>query len=203
MIDVLQKFLEKPKIYGFVQNILAGRRVFKTIRNAIRENLNDVKYKKILDVGCGTGILRDIFKGEYHGIDINPDYIREASRTLKGKFSVGDATRIRYQSSSFDLVFTFGVLHHLDAQQRTAMLNEMLRVCKKNGACLIMDGLIPSNRLNVPGYFLAKMDRGKFKVRKKAFEVMIRSVFQKIKNTDFHIYKVFPYEYCIALIKKS
>lgn len=203
MLKILYKMLENPKVYDLSQKLLGGDRVFRVIKEAIAVQLSDISYNNVLDVGCGTGLFMDCFKGKYTGIDINQEYIRRAEAKGKGLFLVADATVLPFESETFDLIFTIGLLHHLDMQDRKKMLDEMKRVCKTNGYIFIVDGLVPSNRLNVIGYILAKLDRGRFKMRAEEFKKMIETSYSQHAMFNFRFYYVFPYEVAVLLIKKD
>ena len=64
--------------------------------------------KSYLDVGCGTGFLRDHLKdADYLGVDLNPNYIAAAQHRRGDCFQVGDALHLdaigrlrRFRSSS-------------------------------------------------------------------------------------------------------
>lgn len=203
MLKTAYKTLENPAIYNIVQKLLGVDRVYRKLRETIAEQLKGIIYNKVLDVGCGTGLFTDCFKGEYTGIDINEEYIKKARAYKKGTFKTGDATALQFEDETFDLVFTLGVLHHLDAGSREKMLKEMRRVCKTGGHILIVDGLVPSNRLNIIGYVLAKLDRGPFKMRLSEFKKMLTALYSEGNiNIAFNSLTVFPHEYVVTLIKK-
>jgi ubiquinone/menaquinone biosynthesis C-methylase UbiE len=203
MLKILYKMLEDPKVYDLSQKLLGGDRVFRTIKEAIAVHLSGISYNNVLDVGCGTGLFMDCFKGKYTGIDINQEYIRRAEAKGKGVFLVADATVLPFVSETFDLIFTLGLLHHLDTQDRKKMLDEMKRICKTDGYIFIMDGLVPSNRLNVIGYILAKLDRGRFKMKIKEFKEMIETSYSQNTVFCFRCYHLFPYEFAVLLLKKN
>lgn len=202
MLKILYKALENPAVYGITQKLLGGGRVYKLLRETIGAQLKDISYNEVLDVGCGTGLFTDCFKGEYTGIDINEGYIKKARADKKGTFKTGDATALQFEDETFDLVFTLGVLHHLNAGSREKMLKEMRRVCKSGGHILIVDGLVPSNRLNVIGYALAKLDRGPFKTRHEKFREMIHRTYNNARETIYTSIKVFPHEYISVFLQR-
>lgn len=82
---------------------------------------------KILDLGCGSGIVgkkfRDYFKSEIIGIDIKD------KRLEKIPFQLFDGKRIPFPENFFDVVLINYVLHH--AQNPTALLKEAKRVSKR------------------------------------------------------------------------
>lgn len=203
MLASLHKVLENPRIYNLVQKLLAGERVNRVIKEAVALHLHNICYNNVLDVGCGTGLFADCFKGEYTGIDISQKYIKIAQSKREGVFLVDDATSLRFGSETFDLVFSLGVLHHLDKQNREKMLHEMWRVCKVGGVILIIDGLVPSNRLNIVGYILAKIDRGRYKVRFDLFRKMIENTYRFAQGIAFTNLNCFPYELAFVTIHKE
>lgn len=201
MLRPLYKILENPAAYDLVQKLLGGDRVLSSIRKAVSGQLENMRYNNVLDVGCGTGLFSDCFKGKYTGVDINKEYIKDAAAKRKGVFKVADATALPFKSGAFDLVFTLGVLHHLDEELRMKMLLEMQRICKKGGHMLIVDGLVPSNSLNLIGYALARLDRGRYKLRLGKFKDMLANAYSGA-GTTYEIVKVFPYELVVAVVQR-
>lgn len=90
------------------------------------------KKNKILDIGSGTGIiLKDLYKyGDVIGIDTSKKSIELCkSRNLNCRY--GNAESLPFKDESFDIVTAFGVIEHVDDDQK--VLNEITRVLKKNG----------------------------------------------------------------------
>jgi len=75
----------------------------------------------------------------------------------------------------------------------------MWRVCKKNGHILIIDGLVATNIL---GYILAKLDRGRYKMKYNKFKEMIGGVYRGKTAFSFKKYQPYPYEFAVVLVKK-
>ena len=120
-----------------------------------------------------------------------------------GTFLVADATSLPFGPESYDVVFTVGVLHHLDNKNRGMMLSEMERVLRPGGHILIVDGIVPSNKLNLVGYALAKLDRGRYKMRIERFQNMIRTAYPLPFSIKIRQYRAFPLEFCVAVISKD
>ena len=107
----------------------------------------------ILDVGTGEGKFAaylalqgyDVLTGEpssdtshYAG----QDWARNAEKVgvrEKIRFEAFDAGKMPFQSATFDAVFFFGVLHHVDEAARTAVVKEALRVSKGPGAVVFFE----------------------------------------------------------------
>jgi len=110
------------------------------------------KWPSILDVGCGTGI--NLLAAAHYlapaqllcGIDISPGMV-ETARTkataagIPAHFVVGDAERLPYPDSTFDLVICNSVLHWFD--DRLAAVREMARVLKPGGQVVMICAASP------------------------------------------------------------
>lgn len=100
--------------------------------------------KRLLEVGFGTGTdLLQFARGGAHvtGIDLTPRSIEIARRRfdvfgLTGEFAVGDGESLSFPDSSFDVVYSFGVLHHTPDTARA--VHEIHRVLKPGGKAIVM-----------------------------------------------------------------
>jgi SAM-dependent methyltransferase len=93
-----------------------------------------------LDAGCGTGralgALRAAVgpRGRVIGADITPEMVTEAARAGRDRLALlieADAVRLPVRSSTLDVVFAAGLLHHLP--DPAAGLREFARVCRPGG----------------------------------------------------------------------
>ena len=90
--------------------------------------------ERILDVGCGTGILylhlpKEI-KKHYLGIDPTNEFIDLCKeRYPDGKWLVDDATKLNFFDDSFYIVNTTNVLQHIEDWEKAA--KELVRVSKR------------------------------------------------------------------------
>jgi ubiquinone/menaquinone biosynthesis C-methylase UbiE len=99
----------------------------------------------VLDVGCGTGslslILND-FGYKVTAIDISSNMLKVARKKAKNtkiEFKQQTVTKILYPKNSFDVVFMFLTLHHLDVKEKKDALKEIYRVLKPNGKFILVD----------------------------------------------------------------
>lgn len=100
--------------------------------------------KRVLEIGCGTGTdLLQFARGgaRVTGLDLTPRSIeiarsRFAVYGCAGEFAIGDAENLAFPDESFDLVYSFGVLHHSPDTKRA--INEARRVLKRGGRAIVM-----------------------------------------------------------------
>ena len=100
--------------------------------------------KQLLEVGFGTGTdLLQFARGGalVTGVDLTPRSIEIARRRfevygLPGEFLVGDGENLSFPDASFDVVYSFGVLHHTPDTERA--LGEIHRVLKPGGKAIVM-----------------------------------------------------------------
>ena len=99
---------------------------------------------KLLEIGCGMGTdLLQLARRNLQvtGIDLTEDGIALAKKRfeiyeLPAELKVDDAENLSFEDNSFDVVYSFGVLHHTPDTQKS--IDEVLRVLKPGGLAVIM-----------------------------------------------------------------
>lgn len=89
-------------------------RVDKVLRGLIAR----VGAKRLLDLGCGTGFVIDLVRGqleEIHGVDVTQAMLDQVDRSGPAKITLtcGDAATFDPGPTPFDMVSSYSVLHHL------------------------------------------------------------------------------------------
>lgn len=101
--------------------------------------LGNVRGKRVLDLGCGTGIisLKLRKKGaKVSGIDLSPEMLKIAKTYAKNiDFKLGSAERLPYDSENFDIVVSVLVFDYVKNLGKA--LNEVWRVLKLNGYFIV------------------------------------------------------------------
>lgn len=90
----------------------------------------------ILEVGCNTGMqlinLQAMGFANLNGIELQPYAVEKSKEITKGiNIIQGSAFDIPFDDDSFDLVFTSGVLIHINPNNLSGVFKEMYRVSKR------------------------------------------------------------------------
>ena len=116
--------------------------------NRAEKLLSLVKIKEkqnLLEVGCGNGVVSKHIARKYllnvTGVDVDPEQVQLAQGGVGDMpnicFLEVDATNLPFQDNEFDIILSFGVMHHisnwLDA------LGEIRRVLKPEGYFIYAD----------------------------------------------------------------
>ncbi len=99
---------------------------------------------RVLEIGVGLGADHQRFAeagADLCGIDLTPRAIEHTRRRLalfglKYRLAVGDAEALPFPNEQFDLVYSWGVLHHTPDTPRA--IAEVWRVLKPGGCARIM-----------------------------------------------------------------
>lgn len=101
-----------------------------------KEFLGDLGIKNILEVGCNIGnqlvlLQKQGFKNLY-GIEIFDEAVEEAKKRTKNiNIIQGSAFDLPFKDEYFDLVYTAGVLIHINPKDLKKFMSEIYRVSKK------------------------------------------------------------------------
>lgn len=98
------------------------------------------KDKKVLDLGCGTGILSSMLTKSFRlvGVDISTDLLNIAKGRHKLQSLIrGDAEFLPLRKNSFDVVIVAFLLHHLENIDKC--LVEIKRILVNTGILIILE----------------------------------------------------------------
>lgn len=113
-----------------------------------------------LDVGCGPRSRLARGGRSVVGTDVSLPYMRTWKRA-GGMAVASDATRLPFAGGSFESVWCFGLLHHLDDTAAKQTVTECRRVAKPGGSVVVLDAVYPRSALLRPiPYLLRRFDRG-------------------------------------------
>ena len=100
--------------------------------------------KRVLEIGVGLGADHQRWAeagADLHGIDLTPRAIEHTRRRLelaglRSQLATGDAENLPFPDDHFDIVYSWGVLHHSPDTPRA--FRQVLRVLKPGGKARIM-----------------------------------------------------------------
>lgn len=122
-----------------------GKYIDQQERAFLSSFFQNKKYKKVLDLGCGTGRLLDFAT---HGTDFSENMLNVARQKHPEKIlTVGEISGIPFHEE-FDCIFCFHVIMHQNHLETKAFLNECYRKLGKNGI-LIFDYPVKSRKRSV------------------------------------------------------
>ncbi len=113
------------------------------MRRGLLAQMGDLRDKRILDVGSGTGTMSIMIKqahpsAEVVGLDGDPQILeiaRAKARKLgiEIRFDQGMSFDLPYPNESFDVVLTSMMLHHLTRADKQTTARAMYRVLRPGG----------------------------------------------------------------------
>ncbi len=102
------------------------------------EQLGDFSGKKVLEFGCGNGVMGAYYAGENTVVGIEPDeQVLRQNPYEEMEQICGDIKALsEYADESFDVILCHNVLEY--AAERTEIMKEFQRLLKSGGLCSIL-----------------------------------------------------------------
>lgn len=118
---------------NFVQRFW-HRQKFKRVMNSIKS-----KNAKILDAGCGSGVLFSLMPDSEFcvGFDMSKEQIKFAKRYSGRGFVIGDLKNMPFKENTFDFITIIEVLEHLNKEDAIKTLNRLNKLLRKGGSLIL------------------------------------------------------------------
>lgn len=133
-----EDYYQKKYVYNVYDNIWEQFNDTRfSVWNFVKKFLEDKKYMKGIDIGCGNGknmnFNNDI---NFYGID-NCKALVNICKTKNLNVSLANCLDIPFKENSFDFSMSIAVFHHLmSKEKRIQAVKEMIRVTKSDGECI-------------------------------------------------------------------
>jgi len=189
------RLLKVPLVYEILTNGLGkpGGREW-----LVNEVIRAEPGMRVLDVGCGTAnILNFLPEVTYVGIDHNPDYIAKARQVFesRGTFIAVDVNDDAFrQVGSFDRVIMLGVLHHLNDNECTRLMQSVFKCMAPTAKLITFDNALVKHQ-HVVARLLAKADRGRFSRSPEGYRALIETAFEIKTEVVRHDLMRVPYSH--------
>lgn len=191
--------LSRPSVYELFARLVGGHR--GRVR-FVREFLDPTAGLRVLDVGCGTGVLLD-YLGDvtYVGLDISAEYIDHARTRFADRdgttFIVGDAAALPDEIGRFDLAVATGVLHHLSDDQARSMITSIAATLAPGGRFVALENAFVPNQSRI-ARSLIERDRGQHVRTPEGYVEIAGAGFGRVETTVTHDLLRIPYTHCIV-----
>ena len=198
----LHGILSSPAIYDFFQNVLGASKFRQTYA---QEYVSATTGERILDIGCGTAIIRDFLpdKIDYVGCDVSKEYIAAAEKRFggRGRFlcqMVDDITIDHL--GQFDVVMANGLIHHLDDIEVSGLCSIVRAALKPGGRFVTHDPCFSSEQ-GLLAHFLISRDRGQNVRDKQGYLSLVEPHFEQASVDVRHGLARIPYTHAIMVAR--
>lgn len=162
------------------------------------ENYLKRKELKILDLGCGTGIITKNLKkyGDVKATDIKLVALNLCKRRGINNLVQSSVTAIPFKSDSFDVVTMFDVLYHKGVNSDVKALREAFRVLKPGGMLVLTDS---ANMRLKSSHDIATHARERYTIKKLSSRLKISGF--DILRISYYNSILFPFVFIVRKLK--
>jgi ubiquinone/menaquinone biosynthesis C-methylase UbiE len=133
-LNLVERLITNNPVRAYVQQRIEGP--------LLRKMGGRKDYPLCLEIGCGVGIGAQVIAEQFGArqviaTDVDPGQIKRADENLSPEFAdrvvfkIEDAMALDEHDETFDAVFSFGALHHMEDWRKA--VGEIARVLKKEG----------------------------------------------------------------------
>lgn len=129
-------------ITGVSAENLAGEKA-RLIIGILSKCVDDPKRLRVLDIGCGIGLIDPYLENEVAeicGADTSIQSLEFARiRAPRTRFVHYDGETLPMADNSFDAAFVCNVLHHIPLAARSKFITEMVRAIRPGGVAIVIE----------------------------------------------------------------
>lgn len=158
------------------------------ILGALEKTLGPVAGRRVLDIGCGTGLTLSLLPSDVKavGLDLSEAALAYAkTRAPHAELVRGSAYELPFEAGSFDAVLALDVLEHLDDDMRAA--REAARVLRPGG---VFVATVPAFSFLWSGHDEALEHRRRYRL--PAFERVVRGAGFSVELASYYNFFLFP-----------
>lgn len=101
------------------------------VASQIIKILDIKKSDKVLEIGCGAGMIAQYLDCDYIGTDYSESLVKKHIELLKRSVLVAEANDIPFKNKYFNKAFSYSVFHYFpDKEYVKEVIKELKRVCK-------------------------------------------------------------------------
>jgi len=200
----VRSILSHPAMYNFTQNILGVKQARKTLAHEYMPKQHGLR---VLDIGCGTAELLEFLPAdiEYVGFDASTEYIAQARKRFgqRGTFFAELVKSAHLEDlGTFDVVISFGVLHHLDDPEAATLFDIASQALADGGSIITIDPCFTPDQSSIARW-LIEHDRGQNVRDEQAYRQLAEPFFSSITSTARHDMLHVPYTYLFMTCSKT
>jgi ubiquinone/menaquinone biosynthesis C-methylase UbiE len=114
---------------GFNETTLDPSKVAQEITKTMGISPTD----RVLEVGCGAGMIAQFLKCEYVGVDYSHSLVGRHKELFGHSVVVGEADKLEFEDKSFDKVFAYSVFHYFpDHEYAKRVVQQMKRISRSS-----------------------------------------------------------------------
>ncbi len=167
------------------------------VKTTLRETLKRIDIhagEKLLDVGCGTGVLLETLEKarpdiELSGVDPTEEMLEMARKRVSPKIQLeqGWAEELPFEADSFHVVVSCNVFHYI--RQPADALKEVMRVLKPSGRLFITDWCDDYVACRICDIFLRMFNEAHFKTyrKKECRDLLLQAGFSRVTVESYKI----------------
>lgn len=194
----IRGILSHPGMYNLMQNLVGAE---KARRLLVADYFPLKPGMRILDIGCGTAeILKHLPEDiVYTGFDASQEYIGQAKKRFgdRGEFHAELVEQSTLNTlERFDLIFAFGLLHHLDDDAALALFRLAASGLKPGGKLVTMDPCYAEGQHPLARWMISK-DRGRSMRTPEGYRQLAATRFADVRCNVRHDMLYIPYSHTI------